>query len=333
VTFGLYTGAGEPHGALLEWSELELACVEAHANGIVVLEPPRIAPPAAVISPTLDPDELAKRLQAASVDLIRRAIRDANLNRGHLKVLANLWEKLSDKTCTAWPSRERIAAEEGLDPRTVANILYDLRRLGYLNWVRLPDPYRPRRTLLHYHWLEQEIAAAVRALRERSARPNGRGNYTAGSAYVGGTTQPVVHKTTESARPAVLSNSPSQKGNGAQAAAARPITPHLTGDGFVISAGHGLVIPVQTVSAWRERFPHVPDLEAAMQGLATTMLSKGPMHPGWTCPEGWMVGVLSKMNREAANDVEIAAARKARAVTTPSGSRNGLSSGSAIDAL
>jgi hypothetical protein len=113
----------------------------------------------------------------------------------------------------------------------------------------------------------------------------------------------------------------------------RPATPHLTNAGFIISAERGLVIPVQTVSEWRERFPHIPDLEAAMQGLAATMLSKGPMHPGWTCAEGWMAGVLSKMNREAAHDAGIAAARKARAVASTSGSRNGLSSRSAIDAL
>ena len=64
---------------------------------------------------------------------------------------------------------------------------------------------------------------------------------------------------------------------------------------------------------WRERFPHIPDLEAALTGLATTILAKGRMHPGWTCPEGWMVKPLSEINQEAADKKQITAARVARA--------------------
>jgi len=68
-----------------------------------------------------------------------------------------------------------------------------------------------------------------------------------------------------------------------------------------------------TVIQWRERFPQIADLDAAMTGLGTTILAKGPMHPGWTCPEGWMVKVLSEMNQEAANKKCVTAARIAKA--------------------
>jgi hypothetical protein len=87
----------------------------------------------------------------------------------------------------------------------------------------------------------------------------------------------------------------------------------VTDAGFVISAEHGLVVPMQFVTQWRERFPHIPDLEAAMAKLATTLLAKGTMHPGWVCPEGWMVGLLSEMNQEAAHKTQITAARVDRA--------------------
>jgi hypothetical protein len=87
----------------------------------------------------------------------------------------------------------------------------------------------------------------------------------------------------------------------------------MTDAGFVISAEHGLMVPMKDVTKWRERFPHIPDLEAAMANLAGSLLHRGISHPGWTCPEGWMVGVLSKMNQEAAHKTQITAARVDRA--------------------
>ena len=102
--------------------------------------------------------------------------------------------------------------------------------------------------------------------------------------------------------------------NGARTEASNQVqAPHFTADGFVISLDHGLVVPLQKVQAWRERFPHIPDLEAAMTNLGTTILAKGRMHPGWTSPEGWMVKPLAEMNQEAADKKQIAAARVARA--------------------
>jgi hypothetical protein len=117
------------------------------------------------------------RLHIVSAEYIRRAIRDDELDRGHLKVLANLWERFNSITLTAWPSRELLAEEEDLDPKSATNKLYDLRRKGYIDWGRMQDPKKPERTLLHYWWLQDEITVAVQALREKAARPTGQKNY------------------------------------------------------------------------------------------------------------------------------------------------------------
>ena len=258
-------------------------------------------------------------LHAVSAERIRRAIRDDKLDRGHLKVLANLWERFSDETCTAWPSRERIAEEEGLELKSVANKLYDLKRLGYVDWGRIPDPKRPRRTLLHYWWLEDEIAAAVKELRAKTktARPDGQKKCPPQRA-VSEVPSPAGKK---SALPS--GNKESLSPNGEEGAhTARPNAPHLNDAGFVISAEQGLVIPMQKVEEWRDRFPHIPDLEAAMSGLATILLAKGRMHPGWTCPEGWMVKPLAEMNQEADDKRKVTAARVAKANTAGAGDRD-----------
>jgi hypothetical protein len=87
----------------------------------------------------------------------------------------------------------------------------------------------------------------------------------------------------------------------------------MNGAGFVISAEHDLIIPADTVEKWRKKFTNLPDIEAAMSKLGTTILSKGRMHPGWNCPEGWMLGPLAEMNDEAANKRRESDARVANA--------------------
>lgn len=89
--------------------------------------------------------------------------------------------------------------------------------------------------------------------------------------------------------------------------------PHMNGVGFVISEKHGLFIDSETIAKWRDRFPHIPDLEAQMEKLSTVILSRGRMHPGWECPSGWMAGCLAKDNKQAETDAQIAAARIAKA--------------------
>jgi len=70
---------------------------------------------------------------------------------------------------------------------------------------------------------------------------------------------------------------------------------------FVISAKDGIVIPAETVGQWRARFPALRDLDANMQRLASVILRKGIMHPGWTNPAAWMVGALAQDNQRAAD--------------------------------
>jgi hypothetical protein len=94
-------------------------------------------------------------------------------------------------------------------------------------------------------------------------------------------------------------------------AAMRNPAPHMNGVGFVISEVHGLIIPAETVSRWRDRFADLPDLEAAMQRLSCNLLNRGTMHNGWSCPEGWMAGVLADMNQEAKDKKRIADAKVA----------------------
>ena len=86
-------------------------------------------------------------------------------------------------------------------------------------------------------------------------------------------------------------------------------SPHMNGVGFVISEEHGLFISAEVIDRWRTRFTALPDLEAAMGRLGATVLHRGVTHPGWTCPEGWMAGVLADMNAEAANKRRVADAK------------------------
>ena len=262
-----------------------------------------------------------------SLDCIRRAIRDPELDRGHLKVLAHLTERFNASTLTAWPSRERIAEAEGLDPKTVGNKLYDLKRHGYVDWGRSADPKRPRRSLLHY-WLQEEaIAEAVKALRKKSAIepalpggrekcPSGPGRAIAGIARPAGleTALPAGLQSARRAGCKELDKEGTQR-EGARthrAHATRIPSPHMNGIGYVVSEEHGLIIPVEKVAEWREKFNELSDLEAAMSKLGTIVLNRGRTHPGWTSLEGWMVAPLSEMNAEAADRRRMADAKIAR---------------------
>jgi hypothetical protein len=262
-----------------------------------------------------------------SLDQIRKAIRDPRLDRGHLKVLANLSKRFNTGTLTAWPSRERIAHDEVTSVKTVGNKLYDLRQLGYIDWDGLPDPKRPRRSLLHYWLREEAITEAVKGLREKivveSARPARHQKCPSEramleSARLGGfeTARSGGLETARSGGNKELNEEGTQRGEARaqDAHARRPPSPRMNGVGFVISAEQNLIIPAETVECWRKRFPDLPDLEAAMQKLAANLLHRGSSHPGWTCPEGWMVGAPSEMNEEAANKRRVADAKVASAL-------------------
>jgi hypothetical protein len=89
--------------------------------------------------------------------------------------------------------------------------------------------------------------------------------------------------------------------------------PHLSRAGFVISKEHELIIPMETIECWQRRFPAIPDLEAQMQKLASVILRRGTMHPGWNCPGAWMAGCLAEDNQKAADAARLANAKVAQA--------------------
>ena len=89
--------------------------------------------------------------------------------------------------------------------------------------------------------------------------------------------------------------------------------PHMNGKGFVISAKSDLYVPTEIVEAWRAKYTHIPDLEAVLMGLAAKILSKGIMHPGWQCPEGWMPQILADENQKFSDRAGEHRAREARA--------------------
>ncbi len=82
---------------------------------------------------------------------------------------------------------------------------------------------------------------------------------------------------------------------------AKADAPHMNGVGFVISAKHDLIIPLETIEKWRVRFPSIPDLEAKIEGLAAHILAKGPFAcpAGWEQPAAWMASLLADENVKA----------------------------------
>lgn len=89
--------------------------------------------------------------------------------------------------------------------------------------------------------------------------------------------------------------------------------PHMNGVGFVISEKQGLAVPSKFVAEWRERFPAIPDLDAAMTRLGTWLLTSPHSHPGRQCPEGWMVGPLAEENQKNIDRARVTDAKIRRA--------------------
>jgi hypothetical protein len=104
----------------------------------------------------------------SSLIVLLRAIRDPRVDRSGLRVLANISEKISHATGTAFPSRKLIAEEEGLGEKVVQNTLYALRSISYLDWQRIAAPEVHPGRLIHYtfpiaRYSEEDIAAALHA--------------------------------------------------------------------------------------------------------------------------------------------------------------------------
>lgn len=109
--------------------------------------------------------------------------------------------------------------------------------------------------------------------------------------------------------PTVINNSLKREG---ELALDRDV-PHMNGKGFIISAKHDVYIPTMTIAKWRAKYTSLPDLEATISGLSAHILSKGHMHAGWQCPEGWMVKLIAEENTKAENVAREAKAREGRA--------------------
>jgi hypothetical protein len=259
-----------------------------------------------------------------------RCIEDPRLSPRHRLVLAKIVERTTVQTAVAFPGRARLAAdiiyfEGGTAKRyteaTIAKTIHELCDYGYLAFDRRA-PKGGGRPLAHYVVRPPTIAELEAAIATYCARIRGSqvvssddvtsqpGNVTSQAGNVTSKSPPEV--TLPSRRPTVTGTLSLGDGQtfGGDTTADPP--PHMTAEGFVISLRHGLIIPAATVAKWHDRFPHIPDLEAQMSGLATTILRKGPQHPGWTCPEGWMIKPLANINEEARANKQTAALKAAK---------------------
>lgn len=101
------------------------------------------------------------------------AIQDSRLHRGHLRVLAAIATFMSTKTAKAWPGRTAIAALLGMPPKSVSNLLLELRNLGYLIADREVVPEANNRNLMVYTFgkidhetIRREITSFINGVRE-----------------------------------------------------------------------------------------------------------------------------------------------------------------------
>jgi hypothetical protein len=255
---------------------------------------------------TPEEPQLARSHAAQILQQIYRAIRDPLLDRGALRIFANVVERINPATGTAYPGHERMAAEEDMSTKTVNNKLHMLRAGGYLSWCEGPDPHRPTRNIRHYALCDQ-ITEAVTLLRAKANRkapvqlscpaeratalPAGQVEAEVALPSGQGFALPAGHRETYNYNS--LSPPP-----GASTTSKRE-RPHMNGVGFVISEAHGLIVPLDRVNEWRDRFRYLSDLEAKLEGLSTSILKRGFMHPGWSHPDSWMASKLADDNAEA----------------------------------
>jgi hypothetical protein len=185
----------------------------------------------------------ARRTEAA-LNRLQVAIRDPGLDRGHLKVLANITENINKNSGTAWPSRATIAKEEGMSHKTVHNDLYDLRDRHYLDWKRRPHPTTGR-NLTQYtlpvtrhdrESLENAIEKALEEVRsQKSALQGGQSEVPSGEGSSNGKCPPERAVSGKSALQGGLKsalprgNRSKEEENGISEGESRP---HLNGSGI-----------------------------------------------------------------------------------------------------
>jgi hypothetical protein len=75
------------------------------------------------------------------------AIRDARLQRPHLRVLLEFGTAMNNKTAMAWPSYETLSTLTGLSEKHIRSLVSELRSLGYLVSERERVPEAGNRVL------------------------------------------------------------------------------------------------------------------------------------------------------------------------------------------
>lgn len=102
------------------------------------------------------------------------AIQDKRLQRPHLRVLAAIATHINTRTAKAWPSRMAIAIMADLSPKSVSNVVLQLRGWGYLISDRETVEQADGKRLTVYTFgnidhdgIRREITAFVNRLREQ----------------------------------------------------------------------------------------------------------------------------------------------------------------------
>ena len=93
-------------------------------------------------------------------------------------------------------------------------------------------------------------------------------------------------------------------------------TPHFNGAGFVISKRHVVIIPHETVEAWRGRYLHLPAIDVKLVKLGTQILNAGPKHKAWNAPAPWIEDILATDNKKAEQEAKVAEEKLSRAKGT-----------------
>jgi hypothetical protein len=110
-------------------------------NNVILLRQPDMTMEGHNNPPGFDDDiaaVLARGTLYVAWDQVKVAIHDPRLDRPHLAVLVELLDCLNSKTGTAWPSRELLAMRCRVAVKTVQNVLYDLKKHGYISWEKRP---------------------------------------------------------------------------------------------------------------------------------------------------------------------------------------------------
>lgn len=261
------------------------------------------------------------------------AIQDRRLERGHLRVLAAMASFMNTSRARAWPGRDQIAAMTGVCAKTVSNILLELKNFGYLIAEKEPVPEAGDKRLTVYTFgnvdhetIRKAVADLAMNLREQvspsKSPPAGNAHVPAHGEHprprgtkmsppAGSSTQEVPARGVKKSPPAGDSNSKKELSECEGGNELTPTPPHTQFDDadVIISVEHGKRIRGGVVARWRQRFPHLADLDARVERFCALIEQDGQRHRGWANPEGWMTGLLAQDDQRAANEARVTESR------------------------